>query len=131
MTICGTREIPLEYLIYRINILKKTLFITLAISLAGLFFSRKFSTGFFVGGALAMMNFSLLAGHIARMRDFPVKAARRYIIGKFLIMYAVMAVFLFIAIMKGMPVFIGMATGLLSVKFAIFLDEALTNAKRR
>ena len=125
MTTCGVREIPIEYLIYRINILKKTLFIMLAISLVGLFFSRKFSTGFFVGSALAMMNFSLLAGAIARMRDLSIKSARRYIIGKFLIMYAVMALFLFIAMMKGIPAFIGTALGLLSVKVTIFLDGAL------
>jgi len=116
------REVPVEYLIYRINILKKTLFIVLAVSLSGLFFSRKFSTGFFVGGALAMMNFSLLAGAVAKMRDFSVKSAKRYVISKFLIMYAIMALFLFIAIMKGLPAFIGTAIGLLSVKAAIFFD---------
>ena len=98
MSVYGTREIPLEYLIYRINILKKAVFIILAVSLGGLFFSRKFSIGFLVGGAIAMMNFSFLAKDIAAMRDFTLKKAKRYIISKFLIMYLVMALFLFVAI---------------------------------
>lgn len=125
MTSCGAREIPLEYLIYRINILKKAVFIILAISLAGLFFSRKFSVGFLVGGAIAMMNFSLLARHIAAMRDFALKKAKRYIMGKFLVMYIIMALFLFVAITKGVHVFIGTALGLLVIKFTIFMDGAL------
>jgi|GEM_PF-3220434 len=125
MSISERREIPIEYLVYRVNILKKAIFIMLIISLAAGFFSRKFSIGFLMGGAVAMMNFSLLAGHIATMKGLAGKRAKSYIMGRFLVMYAVMALFLFVAITKGMYVFAGTALGLLVIKFAIFIDGIL------
>ena len=117
---------PTEYLVYRINIMKKALFIILAVSFATLFFSKGFSLGFFVGGLIAMANFLLLSRYILKMKemmkDFSLVKARRFIVGKFLIMYLIMAIALFIGARKGMVVFAGTALGLLVVKFTIFLE---------
>lgn len=119
------KAIPVEYLIYKINIMKKAFLIIASVSLLMLFFSRKFSLGFFVGGLISMANFSLLAGYIAKMRSFALNRAKRYIISKFLVMYLVMAITLFIGATKGMVVFAGTALGLLVIKMAIFSDGAL------
>jgi len=113
---------PPEYMIYKINIMKKSLFLVLAGSFASLFFSRQFSLGFFVGGAVSVANFSLLAGYILRMRGLSSRKARGFIVSRFLVMYLIMAVTLFIGITKGLVVFTAAALGLLAVKFAIFLN---------
>jgi len=122
MSISTAREIPIEYLVYKVTILKKALLIVATATLTGLFFDKGFSAGFLVGGLISMANFSLLARHIARMRGFSIGRAKRYIIGKFLAMYVIMAATLFIAATKGMTVFAGAAVGLFAIKFAIFID---------
>lgn len=119
------RSIPVEYLAYKITILKKTLLTVLAVSAAALFFSRKFSLGFFVGGAIAMANFSLFAKYIEEMRNLTLRAAKKYIMARFLLIYLVMAAALFVAASKGMLVFAATALGLLAVKASIFLDGVL------
>lgn len=122
MNTYAVREIPVEYLVYRINIFKKSLFIILAVSFLSLFFSKELSLGFFVGGLISMANFSLLSKYILRMRDFPLGKAKRFIISRFLIIYLIMGLALFIGTTKGVLPFAGTALGLLTIKFAIFID---------
>jgi hypothetical protein len=120
------REIPVEYVIYRISILKRAVVTIAVVSVAMLFFMKGCALGFFVGGLIAMANFSLLSKYVVEMRNFPVARAKRYIIGKFLIQYLVMAVTLFIGATKGITVFAGTALGLLVIKAVIFQEAVFT-----
>lgn len=121
--------IPAEYLIYKVGILKKALFIILALSFASLFFLKSFSLGFFVGALISMANFSLLSKYILKMRDlmrdFSIIRAKRFIVVRFLIMYFIMGLALFIGATKGIDAFLGTALGLLVIKFTIFIDGIL------
>ncbi len=131
MTTYEAKNIPIEYLIYKITIMKKSVFIMGVVCIGSILISKEFSFGFLVGGLLSIANFSLLAKHILKMRELPVKNAKRYIITKFLLIYFIAAVALFIAATKGMGVFAGTAVGLITTKFAIFIDNMIgKNAKR-
>ena len=69
-----------------------------------------------------MANFSLLAKYILKMRGLFAGKAKRYIIGKFLILYLAMAATLVIGATKGMATFAGCSLGLLVIKGAIFSE---------
>ena len=125
MNVDTFENIPTEYTVYKIAILKKSLLITFITCFIAFFFSRNFFLGFFIGGLLSMANFSLLAKHIIKMRNFSVNKAKRYIVGKFLIIYFIMGLALFIGATKGMLVFAATALGLIVIKIAIFLDRTV------
>ena len=122
MSVYNLENIPFEFLFYKLTIMKRTLFIILAVSFVTLFLSKEFSLGFFVGGLIAMANFSLLAKYILKMRELSVNKAKRFIVSRFFIIYLIMAAALFIGATKGMAVFFGVAAGLLTVKFAIYIN---------
>ena len=115
-------SIPVEYVICKINILKKAVIAALAVLIVSLFFDRGFSLGFFMGGCVALANFSLLSKYILQMRELSIKKAQRFIVSKFLFMYLIMGAALFIGKTKGLETFLGVAAGLLIIKIAIFLD---------
>ncbi|MBL7197308.1 MAG: ATP synthase subunit I [Candidatus Omnitrophica bacterium] len=114
---------PVEYLIYKINILKKCLLFMVIGIIVGLFWDKNFSFGFFVGSFIAIANFSLLSKYVLQMRDMSIKAAQRFIILRFLLMYVIMAVVLFSAVKKDMITFLAVALGLIIVKVVIFVDN--------
>jgi len=120
---------PVEYLIYKINILKKCLLLMAIGIVVGLFWNRNFSFGFFVGSFIAMANFSLLSKYVLRMREMPIKAAQRFIILRFLLMYVIMAAALFSAVKKDVTVFLAVALGLLIVKAVIFVDNFISRKR--
>jgi len=120
---------PVEYLIYKINILKKCLLLMAIGIVVGLFWNRNFSFGFFVGSFIAMANFSLLSKYVLRMREMPIKAAQRFIILRFLLMYMIMAAALFSAVKKDVTVFLAVALGLLIVKVVIFVDNFISRKR--
>lgn len=122
-------NIPVEYLIYKINILKKCLLLMAIGIVVGLFWNRNFSFGFFVGSFIAMANFSLLSKYVLRMREMPIKAAQRFIILRFLLMYMIMAAALFSAVKKDVTVFLAVALGLLIVKAVIFVDNFISRKR--
>ena len=116
-------SVPAEYVICKINILKKGAIVMFGVLILSLFFDRGFSLGFFMGGCIALANFSLLSKHILQMREFSIKKAQRFIVAKFLLMYLIMGLALFIGRTKGLPTFFGVAAGLLVIKIAIFLNS--------
>jgi len=120
---------PVEYLIYKINILKKCLLLMAIGIVVGLFWNRNFSFGFFVGSFIAMANFSLLSKYVLRMREMPIKAAQRFIILRFLLMYVIMAAALFSAVKKDVTAFLAVALGLLIVKVVIFVDNFISRKR--
>ena len=122
MSLYAAKEIPSQYLAYKIKIMKKAFLVIFALSFATLLFSKEFSFGFFVGGFISVANFLLLWKNILKMREFSLNKAKRFIISKFLVMYFIMGLALFIGITKGVLAFAGVATGLLVIKFAIFID---------
>ena len=122
-------NVPLEYLIYKINILKKCLLFMAIGIVVGLFWNRNFSFGFFVGSFIAMANFSLLSKYVLKMREMSIKAAQRFIILRFLLMYMIMAVALFSAVKKDVMAFLAVALGLVIVKVAIFVDNFISRKR--
>jgi hypothetical protein len=122
MSTVTSDTVPLDYIVYKITIMRRALFAMIAFCLAAMFFSRGLAAGIVVGGLISIANFSLLAKYIIAMRGFSVAKAKQYIIGKFLVQYVIMAAALFIAATKGMDVFIGTAVGLLMVKVSLFLE---------
>jgi len=116
-------SVPAEYLVFKVNIYKKVLFITLAASLAALLLGQRgFATGFFIGGLLSMAIFSLLYKYVLALRNLALPRRKRFIMPRALLIYAIMGVALAIGIKKGIPVFIGTAAGLLSLKIAVFIQ---------
>ena len=113
---------PLEYIVYKISILKKAMILLLSILIPSVFFNKGFALGFFMGGCISLANFSLLSKYILEMKDLAVRKAQRFIVLRFLGMYLIMAVVLVIGINKGLVTFFGVAAGLLIIKFAIFLS---------
>ena len=122
-------NVPVEYLIYKINILKKCLLLMAIGIVVGLFWNRNFSFGFFVGSFIAMANFSLLSKYVLKMREMSIKAAQRFIILRFLLMYVIMAAALFSAVKKDVVVFLAVALGLVIVKVVIFVDNFISRKR--
>jgi len=120
---------PLEYIVYKINILKKAIVLISLVVVAAIFFNKGFSLGFFIGGFLSLANFSLLSKHILQIRSFSVRKAQTFIILRFLLMYLIMASALVIGIHKGLATFFGVASGLLTIKICIFLENLIGHTK--
>jgi len=116
-------DIPAEYLIFKINILKRIFLVTLAVSLGAMLFGQKgFALGFCVGGLLSIAIFSLFYKYVLAIRGLEPPARKRFIVTKALLIYFLMGLALFIGIKKGITVFLGTATGLFSMKLAVFIQ---------
>jgi len=117
-------NIPEDFLLFKITILKRCLLISLAVSLAALLLGQKgFALGAFIGGCMAICIFSLLSKYVLALGSLSSRQRKKFLIAKALLIYAIMGITLFIAIKKGLPVFLGTAAGLLSLKVAIFTTE--------
>ena len=116
-------NIPVEYFIFKIDILKKIFIIVLSISLISLLLGQKdFALGFLVGGVLASFIFSLLYKYVLQVRNFTLPNKKRFLILRSFALYAIMGFALFIGIKKGIYVFLGVALGLLTLKLALFTE---------
>jgi len=116
-------SVPTEYLIFKMNILKKIFLLTGPICIITALIGYKgFSLGFLVGGLLSMAIFSLMYKYVLSMKGLPSSRRRIFIVPRSLIMYFLMGAALFIGIKKGIPVFLGTLTGLLSLKAAIYIQ---------
>lgn len=114
-------SVPQEYFVFKINIFKKLFLITAAVSLITFFLGGKgFALGFLVGGAISAAIFSLLYKYVLIMRGIKLPGRKRFIAGRALVIYAIMAAALLIGLKKGIPVFLGTAAGIFSLKVAIF-----------
>ena len=116
-------SVPLEYIVYKINILKKAIVLISLVGISAIFLNKGFSLGFFIGGFLSLANFSLLSRHILQIRSFSLRKAQTFIILRFLLMYLIMAAALVIGIHKGLATFFGVAVGLLVIQIIIFLEN--------
>jgi len=116
-------SVPLDYLVFKINIQKRLFLVTMGVSLIALLIGQQgFSMGFFIGGAIAMALFSLLYNYILSLRSLKeIPQKKRFIIARSFLMYVMMGIALFIGIKKGIPVFLGVAAGMLSLKAIIFI----------
>ena len=116
-------EVPKDYFVFKINVLKKLFLFMLGVCLASLAFGQKeFSLGFFVGGMLSMATFALLYKYVLEMRNFPASGRKIFIMARSLLIYLIMGLALFIAIKKGIATFLGAAAGFISLKIAIFIQ---------
>ena len=116
-------DVPPEYFIFKIHILRKVALITLGVCRVSVLLGRKdFALGFFFGGLLSLAIFSLLYRYVLMLRNFQPPKRKMFIMTKALALYFVMAIALFIGIKKGIPVFLGTALGILSLKAAIFMQ---------
>ena len=116
-------NIPTEYFIFKVNVFKKIFIITTSIFLLTLVLGQKdFAFGFLVGGLLSFAIFSLLYKYILVMRGLDAPQRKKFITLRMLIIYAIMALALFIGIKKGITVFLGTAAGIFSLKIAIFIQ---------
>jgi hypothetical protein len=100
-----------------------------AVIIIGFFWSKNFSWGFFLGSFISLANFSLLSKYVLKMKQMPIKAAQRFIISRFLLMYVIMAAALFAAVKKGLISFLAVALGLILVKIVIYLDNFISAKK--
>ena len=116
-------QAPKEFLLFKITIFKRCLLILLAGCIASFVFRQgAFALGFFMGSLISMAIFSLLYRYILAAKDFSPRQRKKFLIPKALLIYVIMGITLFIAIKKGLPVFLGCAAGLLSLKIAIFAE---------
>lgn len=116
-------NIPAEYLIFKINVLKKIFLITIVIPFSALVIGQKaFAMGFCVGGFLSMAIFCLFYKYVLAIRGLEYPVRKKFIIAKALLIYFFMGLALFIAIKKGIHVFLGTVTGLFSLKLAVFIQ---------
>ena len=116
---------PIEYVVFKISILKRALILLLPLLIVSVFLSRGFALGFLMGGLISLANFSLLSKYILEMKDLTIKKAQRFIILRFLGMYLIMAAVLVIGITKSLVTFFGVALGLFLVKIVIFLERLI------
>ncbi|MFH1848349.1 MAG: hypothetical protein ABH825_03940 [Candidatus Omnitrophota bacterium] len=115
--------IPAEYLIFKVNILKKTFLIASGVCLTALVFNQRgFALGFFVGGILSILIFSLLYKYVLELNDLSPSRKRSFLVPRSLLLSAIMGAALFIGIKKGLPVFFGTAAGILSLRISIFSE---------
>ena len=122
-----TQIVPKEYLIFKIQILKRVFLAAGVLSLTAFFIGQKgFSAGILVGGLVSISVFSLLYKYILDIRGFTAPRRKRVIISKYFIVYIIMAAALFIGIKKGLAVFLGVAAGLILLKIAIFTETFKT-----
>lgn len=116
-------SIPIEYLVFKVHILKRCGLIILFVSVISLLFKQgSFALGCFFGGLISILIFSLLYKYVLTVRGLPLPQRKKFFIPRALLVYTIMGLTLFIAIKKGLPVFLGTATGLLSLKIAIFIE---------
>lgn len=116
-------SIPIEYLLFKISILKKCSVIILLISAISILFKQGgFALGCFIGGFISIFIFLLLYKYVLVLKDLSPPQRKKFFIPRSLLIYAIMGLTLFIAIKKGIPVFLGTALGLLSLKLAIFTE---------
>jgi len=116
-------EVPRDYFVFKINVLKKLLLFTLGVCLASLAFGQKeFSLGFFMGGMLSMATFALLYKYVLQMRNFSASGRKKFIMARSLLIYLIMGLALFIGIKKGMATFLGVAAGFILLKIAVFMQ---------
>ncbi|NQT94885.1 MAG: hypothetical protein HQ572_00390 [Candidatus Omnitrophica bacterium] len=116
-------SVPLEYLLFKITIYKRVIFIVATISIVALLLRHgDFALGAVVGGLIAVAIFSLLYKYVLALRNIQIGQKGRFIIPRALMLYAIIGFTLFIAITKGLPVFLGAAAGIFSLKIAIFLE---------
>ena len=116
-------NIPANYYIFKINILKKIFLIILGISLIALPLGQKgFFFGFLIGSLLSMAIFLLLYKYVIAINGLELAKRKNFLITRSLLIYILMGLALFIGIKKGVPVFLGTAAGLLTLKIAIFIQ---------
>jgi len=116
-------DAPQGFLLFKISIIKRCLLIVLVASLASLLLGQEgFSLGVLIGGCIAICIFSLLSKYVLALGGLSSRQRKRFLIPKALLIYAIMGITLFIAIKKGLPVFLGTAAGLLTLKAAIFAE---------
>ncbi|NQT90987.1 MAG: hypothetical protein HQ558_07020 [Candidatus Omnitrophica bacterium] len=116
-------SVPVEYLIFKVKILKRSFFIIAIVSVAAFLFRQSgFAFGFLVGGVMSVFIFQLLYKYVLALREISAGQRKKFLIPRALLIYLIMGVVLFIAIKKGMPVFIGAAAGLFSLKLVIFAE---------
>jgi len=116
-------SIPANYYIFKINILKKIFLIILGVSLITLPLGQKdFFFGFLIGSLLSTAIFSLLYKYVIAINGLEPTKRKNFLITRSLLIYILMGLALFIGIKKGVPVFLGTAAGLLTLKMAIFIQ---------
>ena len=116
-------DAPQDFLLFKISIIKRCLLIVLVVFFVSLLLGQEgFSLGVLIGGCLTICIFSLLAKYVLVLRDLSSRQRKRFLIPRALLIYAIMGITLFIAIKKGLPVFLGTAVGLLALKAAIFAE---------
>ena len=116
-------NVPPAYLIFKLNVLKKITVIIFGVCLVALFIGQRgFSAGFLVGGLLAAAIFSLLYKYVFAVRHIKLAKKKKFMITRALLIYALMGFALAIGIKKGLPVFLGLAAGLFSLKAAVLIQ---------
>jgi hypothetical protein len=116
-------NVPEEYFIFKISILKKLILITIGLSTAAFFAGQRgFSAGILVGGLISAAVFSMLYKYVLRVRGISPSNKRAFLISRYLLIYGVMALTLLIGIKKGIGVFLGAASGLILLKVVIFWE---------
>ncbi|MFC1808225.1 hypothetical protein ACFL0T_07690 [Candidatus Omnitrophota bacterium] len=114
---------PTDYIVFKITILKRSvLLIGVALLLALLSGNKGLAAGVLVGGLVSMAIFSLLYKYVLTLASLSMEQRKKFIIPRALLVYTIMGATLFIAITKGVAVFLGAAAGLFVLKIAIFLE---------
>ncbi|MFH1644909.1 MAG: hypothetical protein ABIB11_00650 [Candidatus Omnitrophota bacterium] len=116
-------NIPPDYLCFKIKILKKLLLGIFVGGIAAFVFGYKgFCLGYIVGGFVAMSIFSLLYKYVLIARGLSLPKRKKFLAIRALILFFIMAITLFIAINKGLDVFLGAAAGMLLLKLVMFVE---------
>jgi len=120
-------NVPTEFLVFKIKLAKRCLLLCLVLSSVFLVLGRQgIAQGVFIGGIIAILVLSLLSKYILALRGVSALERRKFLIPRALGLYAIMGITLFIAIKKGIAVFLGAALGLLLLKLVVYL-EVFTN----
>jgi hypothetical protein len=116
-------NVPVEYLAFKMTIFKRCLFIALiAVSISFLLGQKDFASGLIFGSLISLTIFSLLYKYVLALRGLNLPEKKRFIMPRALLIYMIMGITLFIAIKKGLPVFLGAACGIFSLKIAVFME---------
>jgi hypothetical protein len=116
-------SVPSEYVLYKISILKKSIgLLILSVAAAALLGHKGVATGLFFGGCVSILSFMRLYKYVLAIRETSGRQAKKFLAGRFLIIYLFAGITLFIALTKGPDVFLGAAAGLMLIRLCVFLD---------
>ena len=120
---------------YRSRIVRRA-FLTVLTLMAGLMLAGQgqVAYGVFFGGLLSIIIFQLIFIKInfsQKLKESQPKKTFTFFFIAYIIAYLIMAATLYVALKKGLPVFFGVATGLLVVKITIYIDGLMQKLKGR